>query len=64
MVVQEDGPRIQRGLELIAFGLYRRHTGKGKRGRTKVVPAFMHFIEDDRAAACNEAFQATAREAN
>ena len=64
MAVQEDGARLQRSLELIAFGLYRHHTGKRWRGRIKVVPEFMHFIEDEKADEWNEIYQKTARDAD
>ena len=64
MAVQEDGARLQRSLELIALGLYRHHTGERWRGRLKVVPEFMHFIEEDKAEEWNRIYQDTSRDAD
>ncbi|MGS0757231.1 hypothetical protein ACVBEH_22930, partial [Roseateles sp. GG27B] len=64
MAVQEDGERLQRSLEFVAFGLYRHHTGVRWRGRIKVVPEFMHFIEDEQAEEWNGIYRQSSRDAD
>ena len=55
LAIQAEGERLERVLEKVALGLYRYHFGQAWRGALKVIPEFLRFTQEERAAEWNQA---------